>query len=216
MPVYRQDPCDPQPIEGFNPVPVMEEWGLTIKEVMFCEWWLLVLNPGKAATHAGYAFPMVEGSRLLSNDKIKRYLAHRYQQNKITPSELLAQLAAMARADIADYLIIDPKIAEMIDGVVKLADNGKVLDGVFLDLKRALKDGNTGAIKTFKRVKGELVIELHDRVRVIELLGKHFRMWAADVPPQPKGNNTAEDMDDDELARIARGDAMPNAETLEP
>lgn len=210
MAVYRQDARDPDPIEDFDPRPVMQEWGLTLKETMFCEWYLVLMSPGKAATKAGYAYPQIEGARLLGNAKVKAYLAHRFHQNKIQPSELLAHLMSIARADIADYLIVDPKLAQMIDGVVRVTDDGKVLDGVFLDLKRALRDGNTGAIKTFKRIKGELVIELHDRVKVIELLGKHFRMWAADVPPQPTGNNTADDLGDEELARIARGEKPTN------
>jgi hypothetical protein len=209
---YKQEPHAPDPIPGFDPVSVMTQWDLTLQRVMFCEWYLLLMNPAKAGAKAGFAFPQVEGSRLLNDVKVRAYLDHRFGENKIRPNELLAKLAAIARADIADYLIVDPLVAELIDGAVRVSAEGRLLDGIWIDLKRALKDNNTSVIKAFKRIKGELVIELHDPVRAIELLGKHWRMWAADIADPSKGNNTADPIDDAELEQIIRDSdqAQPN------
>lgn len=201
---YKQEPHDPEPIEGFNPLAVNDEFGLTTKMAFFCEWYLVTLNGTKAARKAGYAYPIIDGSRLLASANVRKYLDYRFGERKITPNAILDRLQAIAHADISDYLIVDPTYAEEKDGVFKLTSGGKVLDGVWIDLKRALKDGNTSVIKSYKRVKGETVIELHDPIRALELLGKHYRLFADVTVNSPKPDGTADILPDDTLEAIAR------------
>lgn len=194
-----------KPIEGFDPGPLILEYGLTLKQAMFVGWYLITMNQTKAARNAGYAEPCnVAGAIAITNASIRKVLDAKFAERRLTPGEVLDRLKTIAEADISDYLVSDPKFAEEHEGVFKLVADGRVLDGIWIDLKRALKDGNTGAIKSYKRVKGETVIELHDKVRALELVGKHYRMFADVQVQSPKEDGTAEELSDEALARIAR------------
>jgi phage terminase small subunit len=193
------------PIEGFDPSPLMVEYGLTFKQAMFVGWYLITLNGTKSARNAGYAEPChVSQNVVLQSANVRKCLDAKFAERRLQPSEILDRLKAIAEADISDYLTIDPKLAEMREGVFKLVSDGRVLDGIWIDLKRALKDGNTGAIKSYKRIKGETVIELHDKVRALELVGKHYRMFADVQIQSAKEDGTAEELPDAALERIAR------------
>lgn len=193
------------PIEGFDPAPIMLEFDLTLKQTMFAEWYLVTLNGSKAARLAGYSEPYyVSGSRSLSNAKIRAYLEHRYAERKITPSAILDRLIAIAEADISDYLIVDPTYATEHEGTFRLVADGRVLDGIWIDLRRAMIDGRSGVVKSIKKVRGETVIELHDKVRALELLGKHYRLFADVTVASDKPDGTADELSDEALNRIAR------------
>lgn len=194
-----------KPIDGFDPAPLMYEHGLTHKQAMFVGWYLVTMNGTKAARNAGYAEPChVTYHAVLESASVRKVLDIKFAERSLRPSEILDRLKAIAEADISDYLIVDPEFAEMKDGVFKLVSDGRVLSGIWIDLKRCLKDGNTGAIKSYKRVKGETVIELHDKVRALELVGKHYRMFADVSVQSPKEDGTAEELNDAALERIAR------------
>jgi len=198
-----------QEISEFDPRPMMLDYGLTLKQAMFVGWYLITLNQTKAARLAGYAEPChVTGAQVLQSVNVRKALDAKFAERRLQPSEILDRLKAIAEADISDYLIVDPKFAEEHQGVFKLTSDGRVLDGIWIDLKRALKDGNTGAIKSYKRVKGETVIELHDKVRALELVGKHYRMFADVQVQSPKEDGTAPELPDATLERIARRDPL--------
>lgn len=197
---------DGKPVADFEPLAIMRQFDLTIKMAYFCEWYLITMNATKAARNAGYAEPCnIAGHRALTNVGVRKYLELRFAERKITSTEIIDRLKAIADADISDYLIVDPQFAEdrLGDGVFKLLADGRVLDGIWIDLKAAIRDSNTGAIKSYKRVKGETVIELHDKVRALELLGRHYRLFADVVINPNKPDGTADSITDDELAAIA-------------
>lgn len=201
-----------KPIEGFDPLPLITEYGLTHKQAMFVGWYLVTMNGTKAARNAGYAEPChVAYHAVLESASVRKCLDAKFAERRLTPGEVLDRLKIIAEADISDYLVTDPKFAEEHEGVFKLVADGRVLDGIWIDLKRALKDGNTGAIKSYKRVKGETVIELHDKVKALELVGRHYRMFADVQIQSPKEDGTAEELTDEALARIARRPADPGA-----
>lgn len=207
-----------EPIEGFDPQPLMVAFALTLKQAMFVGWYLITMNGSKSARLAGYSKPYhVAAAQVLQSPNVRKCLDAKFAERRLQPSEILDRLKAIAEADISDYLITDPQLAEMVDGVFKLTSDGRVLDGIWIDLKHALKDGNTGAIKAYKRVKGETVIELHDKVRALELVGKHYRMFADVQVQSPKEDGTADELPDAALERIARqalladvGEAAPD------
>jgi len=200
-----------KPIDGFDPLPLIIDHGLTVKQAYFVGWFLITLNKTKAARNAGYYEPChVAGEQALQSPSVRKALDAEYAKRRLTPNEVLDRLKSIAEADISDYLIVDPQIAEMRDGVMKLVQGGKVLDGIWIDIKRALKDGRTDAIKAYKRVKGETVIELYDKVRALELVGRHYRMFADVQVQSPKEDGTADELPDAALERIARGAIPPS------
>lgn len=194
-----------KPIDGYDVRAMMQTYGLTFKQAMLVGWYLITMSPAKAGRNAGYAEPCnVTGVQALASINVKKALDAEFAKQRLTPNTILAHLKAIVEADISDYLVIDPQFAEENDGVFKLVSDGRVLDGIWIDLKRALKDGNTGVIKSYKRVRGETVIELHDKVRALELTGKHYRMFADVQIQSPKEDGTAEELPDAALERIAR------------
>jgi phage terminase small subunit len=205
----NEDKPETTPIDGYDPGVHMVEHGLTLKQSMFVGWYLITMNGGKAARLAGYAKPYhVAAHVVLHSANVRKALDVEFAKRRLQPSEILDRLKTIAEADISDYLIVDPQFAEEHDGVFKLVADGRVLDGIWIDLKRAIKDGNTGAIKSYKRVKGETVIELHDKVRALELVGRHYRMFADVSVQSPKEDGTAEELDDAALTRIAKRAAL--------
>ena len=182
---------------------VTETYGLTIKQAFFCEYYLQTYNGTKAARLAGYAHPVVEGSRLLGNANIRKYLDKRFAERTMTANEVLDRLTNIARADIGDYL----KVANDKASDAKVAHEGKILPGIYIDLEQAIKDGNTSRIKSFKRsIKDGTVIELHDPMKALELIGKHNRLFADVMINSDKGDNTAASASDEKLERIINED----------
>lgn len=196
---------EPTPIEGFDPLPIMTETGMTVRQVYFIEWYLITMSGAKAARLAGYSEPFnVAAHTVLNSKNVRDALDRRFGERKIKPSEILERLKEIAETTIDDFIIVDPQYAEEHDGVFKLVADGRVLDGVWIDIRKAIKAGRTGSIKSFKKVNGESAIELHDKTRALELLGKHYRLFADVTIQSNKEDGTADVLSDDALERIAR------------
>lgn len=182
----------------------IDEFGLTIKQRLFAENYVVMLNGTKAARAAGYseAGIRVTAHRLLANANVKSYIEKLFDASKMGPREVIGQLTALSRADIGDYLI-----------VVNVPDDtapGGTKEVWRFDLVKAIKDNNTSLIKSIKRDKFGVVVELFDKVRMLELIGKHNRLFADVTITGDKSDQTAEELSDNALARIAAaGDVQP-------
>ena len=154
---------------------------LNPKQRLFVAEYLKDLNATQAAIRCGYAERSAEvtGSRLLSNDKIKAAvadaMAKRSEKTLIDANWVLERLALEAEADIAD--IYD--------------DNGALLP-----VKKWPKIWRQGLVAgidvseiTVEGVKlGEITkIKISDRIRRIELIGKHVRVNAFQDVVEHKG-----------------------------
>lgn len=177
------------------------QYNLTRKQLFFCEYYLQTLNARKSALKAGYTVASVTstGSVLLSSPNVKNYLSQRFADLTMKPNEILGRLTDIARGDIGDYL----KTTQTAESDVPVIYDGKILPGIYIDIAAALRDGNTARIKSFKRSKGETVIELHDPIKAMELIGKHQRMFVERVENVDKTPRNANDLPDDDLAAIA-------------
>jgi hypothetical protein len=136
-----------------------EEYSLTPNQFRFCEFYIQTSNGTLSSKLAGYGGKddnshASMASRLLRNVKIRKYLAKRYAEVAMATDEVLARLAKMARASVADYI----------------DDTGKV------DWKKVAKDGY--AVKSVTRTKGKNAkIEIEGRLRALELIGKAQAMF---------------------------------------
>lgn len=188
------------------------QYGLTRKRLFFAEKYIEVLNARKAAIFVGYASPTVEGSRLLSDANVQKYLNDRFRQLRMRSDEVLGRLADIARGDIGDYL----RVAKEKETDMPLIIDGKIIDGIYIDLKKLIEDGNTARIKKYSRVRGEVSIELHDPTKALELIGKHLRLWADVQATDPNPVRRADDLTDDDLAAIAAADLAREATPESP
>lgn len=136
---------------------------LTEKQKRFCEEYLTDLNATQAAKRAGYKNPEI-GRQLITKNNVSEYLNKlRNEQSKrtqITADMVLNELAAIAFSDRT-------KIARVnADGVVELNETDKLPD--------ALKK----AISGIKEGKFGVEVSSYDKIKALELLGKHLGIFS--------------------------------------
>ena len=120
----------------------------------------------------------VNSSRLLTNANVAAYLAQRQQElqqrTEITQDKVVQELAAIAFADIADY--------------VQVKDHG--LPMVEITPTGDIPVSKRAAIASIKQGNNGIEVKLHNKLDALDKLGRHLGMF--------KGDNIGnEDMADD-------------------
>ncbi|MDW9880499.1 terminase small subunit [Sinorhizobium meliloti] len=164
---------------------------LTPKQARFVEEYLIDLNATQAAIRAGYSDKTAQaiGTENLSKPLIKaaidEALAKRSEETRIDANWVLQRLAAEAEADIADLYTEGgalkpvhewPKIWRQ--GLVAGIDVEELYEGYGEERQQ------TGFVRKIK---------LSDRVRRLELIGKHVRVNAFQEVVNVKGLDTLAD-----------------------
>jgi len=164
---------------------------MTDKQKVFCEEYLIDLNATQAAIRAGYSVKTAneQGARLLANvsvqNEIEKLKAERSRRTGITADRVLQELARIGFVNPMD--VIDPTDATVqghanADDMAAIASvKVKVIPGKYGD------DG-------FERE-----VRLHDKVKALELMGKHLGMFTdrvdlnGNVPVIISGADSLED-----------------------
>jgi phage terminase small subunit len=169
---------------------------LTAKQQKFCEEYLIDLNATQAYLRAGYKAKdentaYAAASRLLRNVKVKavidKLMAAREERTETKQDDVLKELSTIAFSKITDFLSI--KEMEVIVGYEKDVDGDydytkpikqkmKVVDVMETSKmdKRKL-----AAISEIRQTKDGISIKLHDKVKTLELLGKHLNMFTENL-----------------------------------
>lgn len=146
---------------------------MTDKQKVFCQEYLIDLNATQAAIRAGYSVKTAneQGARLLANvsvgREIERLKAERSRRTGITADRVLQELARIGFVNPAD--VIDSEDATVRDGAN--ADDMAAIASVKVKVIPG-KYGENG----FERE-----IRLHDKVKALELMGKHLGMFTDKV-----------------------------------
>lgn len=158
---------------------------LTPKQSRFVDEYLIDLNATQAAIRAGYseknasriASELIDKTHVRNAIETKR--AERSQETKIDAAWVLMRLAAEATADIADLYNDDGELLPVKQwpliwrqGLVQGIEVEELFDGVGKDRER---------IGTVRKVK------LDNRIRRLELIGKHIGVNAFQDVVQHKG-----------------------------
>lgn len=145
---------------------------LTAKQQRFVDEYLIDLNATQAYLRAGYQVSenvaAVNALRLLKNAKIQEVLSQAMQERakrtEITADRVLKELAKIGFADLKE--------------VVDWTEEGKVIlrasnevDGSILSEVSETEIDFGDYIKRTKKVK------LHDKMRALEMIGKHLGMF---------------------------------------
>ena len=142
------------------------------QEDLFCNNYIIHFNATQSAKDAGYSIKSARelGYRLLRNVhiqvKIKQLIDKRTDRLEVSQDRVVHELMAVAFSDIKNYLTdegaIDFKeLKDSDSNVVKsYEENTTVTDGE--------KFSNTKIVKKF---------QLHDKMKALELLGKHLAMY---------------------------------------
>lgn len=176
---------------------------LTAKQARFVDEYILDLNATQAAIRAGYAESgaRTEGARLLANADIGAAiaagLAARSEKTKIDAEWLLIRLAEEATADVSDLYDDDGNLKPMKEWP-KVWRTGLVA-GIDTVQEFEVVDGKREAVGMVRKLR------LSDRVKRLELIGKHVDVQAFRERvshENPDGTPVAPASDGRELARL--------------
>lgn len=140
---------------------------MTEKQKIFADEYLIDLNATRAYRKA---YPSVKkdetaaaaAARMLRNVKVAAYIQERMQERQkrteITQDRVLEELAAIALGKATDY-------AEVKDGQV-IVKNTEELDEQQIRAIAGIKEGKFG-----------IEVKLNDKLKAIELIGRHLGMF---------------------------------------
>ena len=162
---------------------------LTEKQKRFCDEYLIDLNATRAYKAAYKTCKKdetanVNGSRLLTNAKVKAYLEKRIKdrekRTEITQDKVLKELAKIGFSDTTDYA----RIVERVGKNKIINDDGEVVGEeeyiyktVDLSPTDHLTPDQRRVIESIKEGKYGIELRLHDKVKALELIGKHLGMF---------------------------------------
>lgn len=165
---------------------------LTAKQQRFCDEYLIDLNATQAAIRAGYSekTAMEQGYQLLQKTSVQEYIqerkADRVERTEITQDMVLRELAIIAFSNAADYASIVEKDAMVeVNGVTVPLEDGdgnpikyRTVEPV---LTSDLTEEQKKALAVIKKGRDGFEVKPYDKVRALELLGKHLGMWTERV-----------------------------------
>ena len=165
---------------------------LTDKQKRFCEEYLIDLNATQAAIRAGYSpkTAVQTASRLLRNVKVQEYIAKRQKElsrsTQITQERVIKELALIAFSNNADYArVVEKKMQTEVDGMLVdvLGEDGKPI--MYRTVEPVLTDELTEeqkrALAVIKKGRDGLEVKSFDKVRALELLGKHLGIFTEKI-----------------------------------
>ncbi|MBQ7345348.1 MAG: terminase small subunit [Oscillospiraceae bacterium] len=171
---------------------------LSSRKRRFVEEYLVDLNATQAAVRAGYSAKSAEkhSYRLLKDpavaEAVREAMGRRSARTEITQDMVIRELAAIAFAKVTDHT----NVAE--DGAVRVIPT------------EGLTEAQRRAIAGIKVSRYGVTVSNYDKVKALELLGKHLGMFGGKEESGPVENDlveklleqTEEDMDTDDLPEI--------------
>ncbi len=161
---------------------------ITAKQERFVEEYLIDLNATQAAIRAGYSKKNADkiGSELLGKTRVAEYIAKRkadrVARTEITQDMVLKELAIIAFSKATDYASVIEKDAmiEVNGATVPLKDaDGNTIKYRTIEpvLTENLTEEQKKALAVVKKGRDGFEVKPYDKVRALELLGKHLGMW---------------------------------------
>ena len=189
---------------------------LTAKQKRFCDEYLIDLNATQAAIRAGYSEKTAyrTGADNLRKPQIEEYIAKRQKElsrsTEITQERVIKELALIAFSNNADYAhVIEKKMKAEVDGALVdvLDEDGKPVMYRTVEpvLTEELTEEQKRALAVIKKGRDGLEVKSCDKVKALELLGKHLGIFTDKI--EANVNDTTRSELSELLAqRKARGD----------
>ena len=150
---------------------------LTAKQIRFVDEYMVDFNATQAAIRAGYKAKTahVIGAENLRKPKIAEEIARRQKdlqrRTEVTQDRVVKELARVAFADATDYACVETLTYENEDGTVSPVQIVSPKD------TDTLSDDQRAAIAGIKHGANGIEIKLHDKIKALELLGRHIGMF---------------------------------------
>ncbi len=158
----------PQTLLPTPPKSVLDSLKLTPKQRLFVQEYLIDLNAKQASIRAGYSPANAEfqGHQLINNPKVKQAIElamyERELRTKVTQDRVIEELAKIAFINPTD--------------VVNSCD-ASLRNGATREDTAAISSIRVKRLPTREGFGVEREIKLHDKIRALELLGKHLGLF---------------------------------------
>ncbi|EPY2274496.1 terminase small subunit [Clostridium sporogenes] len=190
---------------------------LTPKQKIFCDEYLVDLNATRAYKEAYKNIKKdetaaVNGNRLLRNAKVKEYIDKRMKdrekRTEITQDFVLKELYAIAKSNGSNFAKVVQKsyMKPVYDKEGNKIDEEEVFyKDVELALTDDLPEDKKKAIAAIKQTKFGIAVESCDKVKALELLGKHLGMFKdkVELSGDMNVNNPFKDLSTEQLLNLA-------------
>jgi len=167
---------------------------LSNKQKLFCDEYLIDLNVTQAAIRSGYSnsYANKKAFLLMEKPEIKKYMDKRMKdrekRTEITQDMVLEELRKIALAKPTDFFEVE--------------DMGQYKRVNIIATKNIPED-KVAAIASIKQGANGIEVKLHDRLRALELIGKHLGMFKDKVEVSGNINNPFQNLTTEQLLKIA-------------
>lgn len=151
---------------------------LTPKQQAFCDEYLIDLNATQAAVRAGYSkktagrIGQENLQKPVIQESIKANMEKRSERTEVTADRVLKELAKVAFADLKDFVTWD-------DYGVKIINSDKVDGTMLAEISETIN--NTILPNGTEIEKKQRKVKPHDKMKALEMLGKHLGMFKDNV-----------------------------------
>lgn len=191
---------------------------VTDKQIIFANEYLIDLNGTRAYKEA---YPHVKNdntaaaaaTRLMNNPEVKDYIDKRIKDRleriEVTQDDVIQELAAIAFANGSDYakVVTKPVMIQTSEGdyVPALDSEGNQMyyQAVEIEETEELTKRQIKAISGIKQGKNGIELTTYDKVKALELLGKHLGIFKDKVEVSGNINNPFEGLTTEQLLRLA-------------
>lgn len=186
---------------------------LTNKQKRFCDEYLIDLNVTQAAIRSGYSkkYAMAHAYELLDKTQVKKYLDKRMKdreiRTEITQDFVLKELYAIAKSNGSHYAKVVKKsyMKPVYDEQGnKIGEEEAFYKDVELKETKDLTVEEKKAITAIKNTKFGINVETADKVKALELLGKHLGMFKDKVEVSGNINNPYEGLSTEDLKKLIK------------
>lgn len=186
---------------------------MTARQQRFCDEYLIDLNATQAAIRAGYSEKRAseQAYQLLQKTTVQDYIRkkkmERIERTEITQDMVLRELALIAFSNAADYAAVIEKdaMAEVDGQMIQLFDsegNPVKYRTVEPVLTEDLTESQKRALSVIKKGRDGFEVKPYDKVRALELIGKHIGMFEEKVAVSGEVNNPMAGLTTEELKKL--------------
>ena len=175
---------------------------LTPKQMRFVDEWLIDFNGKQAAIRAGYSAKTAEvtAAKLLRNVKVQAEIARRQKdlqrRTEVSQERVVKELARVAFADATDYVQVETRTVEKNDGTELSYQT------VTLTETAELSADQRAEIAGIKQGANGVEVKLHDKIKALELLGRHIGMFNDKLEVKATVDNPFAGLSTEELRNV--------------
>lgn len=189
---------------------------LTDKQKLFADEYLIDLNATRAYKEVYKGCKKdetanVNGSKLLRNTKVESYVQERMKEREkrteITQDFVLKELFAIASTKGSDFAkVVEKSYMQPVlnaEGTI-IGEKEVLYKAVEMELTDDLPEDKKKAISGIKQGKNGIEVSSCDKVRALELLGRHLGMFKDKVEVSGSINNPYEGLTTEELKKLVK------------